>query len=252
MFRRRQKRSALHRTRDLLWPRIGWRRATRYVFHRTARLPGTPYSLAAGFACGAAISFTPLVGFHIILGVVWAWAIRANVLAATIGTVVGNPWTFPFIWLWIYEFGHWLGAGPVLEDGAATLDFAAFFGHIMDASLRLDLEYLAAMAAPVWWPMFVGSLPTVAVIWLAFYLPLRPAIAGYRNRRFLRRQARREAIETERRIRSEDRREGEWDRRHGKGETPEDTGERRTGEWDRRHGTPDRRDEDDSKGEDTP
>lgn len=227
MFRRREKRSLIGRTRDFLWPRAGWSRAGRYVFHRTARLPGTPYSLAAGFACGAAISFTPLVGFHIIIGGLWAWMIRANVIASTIGTVVGNPWTFPFIWIWIYEFGHWLGFGPDLEGGVAGLDFAAFFGNIMDALLSMDLDYLAATAGPVWWPMMVGSLPTLAVAWLVFYLPLRPVISGYQKRRLERRLKRLEQLDLERRL-------GPRERRHADEGPPEDGAERRRGDRDRR------------------
>ena len=50
------------------------------------RLPGTPYDIAAGFACGAAISFTPFIGFHVVLGMVIARLIKANMVAALIGT----------------------------------------------------------------------------------------------------------------------------------------------------------------------
>ena len=67
MFQRRNKLSLVQMARNFLWPRIGWHRSTKYVMHRVSRLRGTPYALAAGFACGAAISFTPFVGLHFLL-----------------------------------------------------------------------------------------------------------------------------------------------------------------------------------------
>ena len=108
MFKRRKPRPALQRLFDAVWPKGGWRRSGTYVAHRLRRLPGTPYRIAAGFASGAAISFTPFIGLHFILAVVLALVLRGNLIAAAIGTVVGNPWTFPIIWLWIYSLGTWL------------------------------------------------------------------------------------------------------------------------------------------------
>ena len=67
VFRRRRKRSILARLLELLWPRMGWRRAGKYYVFRIKRLPGTPYSIACGFALGAAVSFTPFIGFHFLL-----------------------------------------------------------------------------------------------------------------------------------------------------------------------------------------
>ncbi len=184
MFRRRKKLALWSRVGSLFWPRSGWVRSARYLFHRTIRLPGTPYSLAAGFACGAAISFTPFVGFHFILSAVWAWLIRASIIGSAVGTVVGNPWTFPFIWMWIYNVGNWMGAGGA--DGVASppeqLDFGAFFGSILDAFVTFDPDYLIDAAAPVWWPMLIGSLPTLIVVWIAFYIPLRSLVCAYHRR----------------------------------------------------------------------
>lgn len=182
MFRRHNKLSLGNRVREFLWPRSGWRRSSEYLFHRVARLPGTPYSIAAGVACGVAISFTPFVGLHFILGGLWAWTIRANIVASAIGTAAGNPWTFPFIWLWLYELGTALGVGGE-GDGGGAVDFAALFGEMMQALLRFDMAYLLETAWPVWWPMFVASIPTAVVAWIAFYLPLKWTVEKYQVRR---------------------------------------------------------------------
>lgn len=162
-------------------------RACRYVMHRLARMPGSSYSVAAGFACGAAVSFTPFVGTHFIWSGLLAWAIRGNVVVALIGTVVGNPWTFPFIWIWLYESGNWLLKGSGAHIGQYP-DFYSTFAHMTDALLRFDLDKLFESAWPVIWPMLVSSVPTSLVVWIAFYIPLKKMIDGYQHRRRKRRE----------------------------------------------------------------
>jgi len=185
------------------------------MLHRVGRLPGSPYSIAAGFACGAAISFTPLVGLHFCLGALWAWAVRGNIVASMIGTAVGNPWTFPFIWVATYKFGSWLGLGPTHAEirgsefvaGHHGIDFPALFAAMVDASTRGDVIYLFDRIWPIWLPMFLGSLPFVALAWPLFFLPLRPVVAAYQHRRIAERLRRRQAEERELRegIRAQDR-----------------------------------------------
>lgn len=182
MFKRREKLKLHHRARDFLWPSLGWKRSTEYLYHRIGRLPGSAHTIAAGFACGAAISFTPFVGLHFVFAALCAWIIRANIMASVIGTAVGNPWTFPFIWTLIYNLGLWMGAGGN-GSAASELEFATIFSSCMDALLRFDPVYLFETAWPVLWPMFVGGLPAFVVVWFGFYLTLRPLIEKYQSRR---------------------------------------------------------------------
>lgn len=186
MFLRRKKISWPNRLRELVWPAAGWQRTLSYLFHRMARLPGSPYFVAAGFACGAAVSFTPVIGTHFVLGCLLAWVLRASLLASVVGTFVGNPWTFPFIWIWIYKLGHWILDEPGV-NAAYHFDFSRFFGTIIQAFLRLDMVYLFETAWPVLWPMTVGGIPTAIVAWFVFYIPLKPMVAAYQHRRLIRR-----------------------------------------------------------------
>lgn len=180
MFKRRIPLPAHKRLGFLFWPRSGWRRSGAYVAHRLRRLPGTPYRIAAGFASGAAISFTPFIGFHFVLSAALAFVVRGNIIASAIGTVVGNPWTFPFIWLWIYSLGRWImGGGPgfrLLPDDLSLMHL--IFEHPFEVLL----------------PMIVGSIPTAIVAWFAFFWPLQRAIAVYQStrRRRLRKRLHRE------------------------------------------------------------
>ena len=195
MFGRRDKLNGGQWFISLFWPTMGWRRTVHYLKHRIGRIPGSPYEIAAGFACGAAISFSPFVGLHFILGGVWAWLMRANIISSAIGTAVGNPWTFPFIWVWIYQCGLWLGVdyGNAPAD-VTELNFEALFSNMIKAILSSDLDFLIETARPVFWPMLVGSLPSIVVIWFAVYFPLKAMVESYKKVR-VQREAR-EAVES--------------------------------------------------------
>ena len=166
MFDRRHKPSLGARARNLIWPRSGWSRATRYLAHRVRRLPGTPYAIAAGFACGAAISMTPFPGFHFVLSGLLAWIIGASILASAIGTAVGNPWTFPFIWIGCYNLGSWI-IGSANQLGPDAITLSTLWEHPLDVLL----------------PMVVGSVPTGILTWLVFFWPIRRMVQGYQSRR---------------------------------------------------------------------
>ncbi len=181
MFRRRKGLSVFARAKELLWPAMGWRRAGTYTYHRLSRLPGSPYSIAAGFACGAAISFTPFIGCHFVGAALIAWLIGGNLMASAIGTVVGNPWTFPFIWLGIYRIGCWMiGCEP---------------GETLSESL--SLTYIFEHPRAILLPMSVGALPTAIVVWVAFYAVVWRIVFDYQSLRDRRRARRRGAPDSD-------------------------------------------------------
>jgi len=167
VFQRRQKLSLTQRIRGFIWPHIGWKRAGAYLKHRLARLPGTPYSIAGGFACGAAISFTPFVGLHFVISALLALILRTNVLASAIGTAVGNPWTFPFIWWLVYTTGTTMMGRESVEELPDTLTMSYVFENFLDIFL----------------PMLLGSVPVGIMVWFLFYLPLRKLVASYQTSR---------------------------------------------------------------------
>lgn len=171
LFKRRNKQPLLHRLRAAVWPRPGWRRSARYAAHRLSRLPATPYRIAAGFACGAAISFTPLIGMHFFGGALLAMLVRGNVLASALGTAIGNPWTFPFIWAWTFAFGRWL------------------VGHAREIETlpqHLSMRYIFDNPNEVFFPMLVGSLPTAIVVWFGVFFAVQRLVSGYQRARRLR------------------------------------------------------------------
>lgn len=108
MFGSRHKPSILKRAVYLIWPRRGPKRALQYLMRRLARLSVSPHRLALGFAAGAFASFTPFIGLHFVIAGLVAFILRGNLFASALGTVVGNPLTFPMIWMLSYNLGMWL------------------------------------------------------------------------------------------------------------------------------------------------
>ena len=114
-------------------PPGGWRRALLYMRHRLTRIPDAPHRIARGVACGIFVSFTPLIGLHLLLAAALAWLVRGNVVAALIGTVVGNPLTFPFIAVLSLDLGR---AIMDTGDGVPFSQIMTAFGQAGDEIVR--------------------------------------------------------------------------------------------------------------------
>jgi uncharacterized protein (DUF2062 family) len=153
MFNSRENRGWPKRIVEFVWPRRGFRNAWNYRMLRLSRLRVCPHRLSLGFAAGAFASFTPLIGLHFILGMVLALVLRGNVLASAVGTVVGNPVTFPFIWLATYQVGsRILGASPQAASGASATP--------ADTAAAATAWYeVGPVFQEALWPMLVGAIP---------------------------------------------------------------------------------------------
>ena len=98
------------------------------------------------------------------------------------GTVVGNPWTFPFIWVGVFNVGSWILSSDS-DVEAHDVDFLEILTESMVAMHRLDFEYLVETSGPVVWPMLIGCIPVAVFVWILFFMPLRPMISRYQAAR---------------------------------------------------------------------
>ncbi|MGZ5426356.1 MAG: DUF2062 domain-containing protein, partial [Thermoanaerobaculia bacterium] len=97
-----------------------------------------PEVVAASFAIGVAISFTPLFGLHWIMALLLAVILRLNKVDVLLGTLVVNPLTFPAVaavaipigrlllkarheaiahlpWREMFRRSFWTTAGPAMK-----------------------------------------------------------------------------------------------------------------------------------------
>ncbi len=96
-------------------------------------------------------SFTPLIGFHFILAAFIALVLRGSLLASAAGTMVGNPLTFPLIWMATFKVGNGLTGRDGHAAGLNAEDLPVAAG---DVSGRLWQSLSDTV-----WPMFVGAVP---------------------------------------------------------------------------------------------
>lgn len=180
MLGRRKPKATADRLRAWLWPRGGFKRTGRYVWRRIVRIRATPHGIAAGFAAGAAVSFLPLPGLHFLLGTVLALATRASVIAALIGTTIGNPWTFPLIWLGAYKIGNAVGIGT---NGIAESSIGERLKIAVSDLLSGDFRGAAIESWPVMAPALFGGAIMACAVWALLYFAIRPIVDRYQTRR---------------------------------------------------------------------
>lgn len=134
----------------LLKKKINIFRTFKFYRNKIVRIRDLPESVAIGLAWGASVSFTPLLGLHIIICFLGTLIMRGNLLAAAAGTIVGNPWTFPFIFYLDYSLGN------------------VFFRNNID-EVELNLTFFYNNFQDFFFPTLLGSLPISILIWFITY-----------------------------------------------------------------------------------
>ena len=175
LFKQRLEPRIREKVRIFLWPRRSWRRSIDYLRKRVIRLSATPHVIALGFAAGAFASCTPFVGFHFIIAAAIAFVIGGNVIASAIGTAVGNPITFPFIWASTFNIGAMLLPGMKVEFKPGDLSYD-FFTQSLESVL------------PIFSRMLVGAVPLGLVVGGVCYVVVRGLVRAYQERRRVRRE----------------------------------------------------------------
>lgn len=183
--------------REFIYPRGGFRRAAQYAAHRLRRLPDEPHRVARGVFAGVFVSFTPLFGFHFMLAAGLAWLMRGNIIAALLGTFIGNPLTTPVIAFSSVEIGHWLlGIDVPLTllsvvaafSGAGTELWQNFAAIFTDEPTRWS--DLHAFFHTFYIPYLVGGILPGLAVSLIFYWITIPIVQTYQKLRSNRLQVR--------------------------------------------------------------
>jgi uncharacterized protein (DUF2062 family) len=169
LFRRREAESLLEKMRVHLWPRRSWSRSSRYVIYRLRRLSDTPHAVALGFAIGVFTAVTPFLGTHMAMAALLAWVIGGSVVAAVLGTFVGNPLTYPVFWYSTYE------VGDLMLGGAAEKPRIDLSGGIFQTSID--------QLWPILKPMTLGAIPVGLALAAISYVIVKPMVDAYKHRR---------------------------------------------------------------------
>lgn len=149
-------------------------RTVQYYRHRLLRTRQTTHQITAGLAIGVAVSFSPLLGTHFFESLFLAWCLRVSKLAAFVGTAIGNPLTFPFMFWADYKLGAFIFEGLGLARLVAlpdTLSWHVLYTHPLELFL----------------PMLLGSVILGLVFgglaYAVLYHPVKIMQKAYRDHR---------------------------------------------------------------------
>ena len=149
---------------------MGWARTASYYKHRMFRDGDSVHRITAGLAIGAGISFTPFLGTHFVQAAFLAVLFRVNWPASLIGTFLGTPWTFPFMFWLSYTVGTIIVGIFGYDDYIALPDDinftylreepGAFFSYMLDHPQKLLLPFVVGgyAVAVLFWPIAYGIL----------------------------------------------------------------------------------------------
>lgn len=197
MFKRRTPQTWTEWSKEQVYPKGGFKRSGRYLWHRLRRLPDPPHRIARGVFAGTFVNFPPIFGFQIIAAAAFAWALRGNILAAILATLLSNPVTTPLIALVSLNLGHWMLGTP--EGISINGVFSAFAAagadlwHNFRAIFTADTAHwdgLILFWHRIYWPYLLGSiLPGIATSALLAWVTV-PVLTAYQTLSRRRRQQR--------------------------------------------------------------
>lgn len=152
---------------------IPFARLCRLHWLRLVRSSSSPKAMARGIGIGVAVGVSPWIGLHIWMAAGLAWLVRGNILAAVLGSLIGNYVTFLPIMLVDHKLGVWLLSAlqvsvgntphtPHLHDMIANP--LGFFHSLFAQPMQ---------ALPLFLPILAGSLLLGMVLYLlcSLFLP---------------------------------------------------------------------------------
>ena len=191
VFKRRKNLSLGRKIREGIFPEKGWSRAAEYMMARIKRLPDSPNNIAFGVAIGVFVSFSPFFGIHVLLAFLIARFLRVNILAAVLGTFMGNPVTFPIIAALNFSVG-----GLFVDVSKEGVKEKLFLEQLVDVSYALseniskiflgqDTDFSATIEFfyGIFLPYLVGGFLLGSVVATFSYFIELPTIVTYRSRK---------------------------------------------------------------------
>ncbi len=174
LFRYRKKPTLIKKIKNIICPPRGRIRSFRYLIKRILRLSSTSHSIALGISIGVFASFTPLIGFHFIISFSLAYFMRANMIAAAIGTSVGNPFTFPIIWTSTFKLGQ------LFLKKNQSIDIINKFNYeLKNQILQKSIDKILFLIKP----MLIGAIPLGLISSIIVYIITYKIVKFYKIKR---------------------------------------------------------------------
>jgi len=125
----------------------------------------TPQRTAAAFALGVFFGFSPFLGLHTILGVVFAFLLNLNRVAVLLGIYANLPWIIAPYYVLATTAGAMITGDPIPPGFASQLaglfELSVFAGEFW--------RELVEILRPLLWPYTAGSMIGAVILALAAY-----------------------------------------------------------------------------------
>jgi len=167
IFKSRKSPGFWKKSREFLWPSMGWERTVYYFWHRIFRTGDSVYKITAGLACGTSVSWTPLLGTHLLQAFILSRLVKGNVFTGLLGTLIGNPWTFPFMFFIAYKLGICIFTALGITDMMHLTETTAFSLLIDDPSAFWD--FLLSKPLGFFLPLLTGGYICAFLCWFITY-----------------------------------------------------------------------------------
>jgi hypothetical protein len=131
------------------------------------KLGDSPNRLAAAFALGVFIAFTPTIGLHTICCLLFAWIFRLSKLVVFTAAFINNPWTI------VPMYGFCLWFGTKITGTATTVPTIAWN--------QITFMNAYEMLAPYLWPFVAGTIVVGFIAAAVAYFVIYWAIVRYRK-----------------------------------------------------------------------
>lgn len=176
LFKRKKKLSQFEKLKNFLFPPKGIIRGYKYILKRLFRLNGSPHSIALGAAFGIAIAMTPFFGLQLILTFIFDFIFKANITASLISSIIGNPLTFPFIWISGYKLGNFILSNENIDNTS----FLTSIEQIKEAFQTSNWNLIENSALAILTPMTIGGLLLGFIFGIITYIFTIKAIKKYK------------------------------------------------------------------------
>ncbi len=152
----------------------------RWFIYRVLHVDDTPHRIALGVAVGIFITWTPSIGFQMLLTVAISTLLRANKFVGVPFVWISNPLTLVPIYGPNFLLGAWLLGGDYSYDRFAdSLAHAVSFGGTWWERIQSWWE----ATIHFFWPLWIGSVINALVLGVITYVLIYWGVTAYRKRR---------------------------------------------------------------------
>src|SRR6185436_14497772 len=136
----------------------------------------TPQRTAAAYALGIFFGFSPFLGLHTILGLVFAFALNLNRVAVLLGIYSNLPWILPAY----YSLATVLGA--TILGVKLPPNLSRDLHGLWDEASWADFRQLGHSLTPLAWSYTLGSTIGAVILALIAYRVALAMIIAHRRR----------------------------------------------------------------------